>query len=160
MNKFFATAAMFLALATPAFANDDCEVNLDQYDKLKIGMSLKEVVNVLGCDGNMTFSSKAASYKVEIVELERHIPHDHERKPGLKGARHLAPCRRTQAGRKADRADRHQHHHQRRYRRGHEDRHSGQEGRSGSRRSEGHRCYAEVSKIETGPGRSQGMVPA
>ena len=54
-----------LALATPVFADDDCEVNLDQYDKLKIGMSLKEVVNILGCDGNMTFSSKAASYKVK-----------------------------------------------------------------------------------------------
>ena len=65
MNKFLATAATLLALATPAFADDDCEVNLDQYDKLKIGMSLKEVVNILGCDGNMTFSSKAASYKVE-----------------------------------------------------------------------------------------------
>ena len=35
MKKFLASAATLLALATPAFATDEeCEVNLDQYNKL------------------------------------------------------------------------------------------------------------------------------
>ena len=71
MKKFLASAATLLALATPAFATDEeCEVNLDQYNKLTIGMRYSEVAEVLGCDGTLAFSSKSAGYKSEGYSWE------------------------------------------------------------------------------------------
>ena len=71
MNKFLATAATLLALATPAFAtDDDCEINLDQYNKVKIGMRLSEVVEAFGCDGSLSYSGKGGSYKFENYSWE------------------------------------------------------------------------------------------
>jgi hypothetical protein len=71
MNKFLATAAIVLALATPAFAtDDDCEINLDQYNQVKVGMRMPQVVEAFGCDGIRTFSAKSAGGKTETYNWE------------------------------------------------------------------------------------------
>jgi opacity protein-like surface antigen len=70
MKKFFLTAATLLALATPVLANDDCEVNLDQYNQLKVGMRYSQIVEILGCEGTLTFSAKGAGYKFENYNWE------------------------------------------------------------------------------------------
>jgi hypothetical protein len=71
MTKLLATAATLLALASPAFATDEeCEVNLDQYNQLKVGMRYSEVVEILGCDGTLSFSGKSAGYKAEGYSWE------------------------------------------------------------------------------------------
>src|SRR5258708_3000726 len=59
MHKFLMTAATLLAFATPAFAGN-CEVNLDQHNQLKVGMRYSQVVEILGCEGDLTFSAKGA----------------------------------------------------------------------------------------------------
>jgi hypothetical protein len=70
-DQVFATAATLLALATPAFATDEeCEVNLDQYNKLKVGMRYSEVVEILGCEGDKTFSAKSAGNRTDTFNWE------------------------------------------------------------------------------------------
>jgi opacity protein-like surface antigen len=69
MHKFLMTAATLLAFATPAFAGN-CEVNLDQHNQLKVGMRYSQVVEILGCEGDLTFSAKGAGYKFENYSWE------------------------------------------------------------------------------------------
>jgi hypothetical protein len=69
MKKFAIATVTAVLLSTAAHA-DDCEINLEKYNHLKIGMAYSEVVKILGCEGIVSYVAKGASYKIESYNWE------------------------------------------------------------------------------------------